>query len=114
MDIWLGETKIPEPSTFNVTEFDIVREGRVASGKLVMDVIATKKRFTLGYNYLTGPEMDAILTEYDRRTFLVLKYTDRAGVDQSYTVKFVEVPRALLFDVGDWSWRDITLQLEEQ
>jgi len=117
MDIWLGntgyETKLPSPSSFDVGEKQITREGRVASGKLVMDIIAVKKVFTIGYKHLTGPELETILAEFRKNTFLNFKYTDYDASEKAYTVKFTGVPRALLFDVNDWLWKDVSLQLEE-
>lgn len=117
MSIYLGlsgaEVLLPSPQKFAITEREICREGRLASGKLVKDVIAVKRTFRLEYNILSATDLNTILTEYDRHTFLSFKYPDR-GVTKTATVAFTEMPRELFRTGAVEQWRNIVFTLVEQ
>lgn len=99
--------------SFTEEDFEITREGRVANGDLVMDVIATKKRFTFTYEALSQATLDAILTEYNRGVILNLKVErDDLSVDE-YSVKFRPFSRVRMLAMDQWLWQGVTFLLEE-
>lgn len=106
------ENTIPTPSAFAITPREIAREGRTASGRLVKDVIAVKRTFTLTYSALTSAEVAILLTEYDRQQFLSFIYPDR-GADRTATVWFAEFPRERLLHQSEY-WGNFDIVLEEQ
>lgn len=58
------------PTEFEVEEFDIDYSDRVASGKMVTDVIATKRKFRLEYADLSLDDIRALATIRAKRTFV--------------------------------------------
>jgi hypothetical protein len=57
-DIYLDGTLLtPFGRTYTESDIEISRGDRTASGKLVRDIIATKKRFSLDYSYIDGDEL---------------------------------------------------------
>ncbi len=108
-----SQATIPAPSDFKIESADAkIRTGRTASGRLVVDVVATKKRFTLGYKVLTTAQIEILLTEFDRREFLAFTYPDR-GVDRTTTVWFAVFPRPRLLQQTEY-WGEFEIVLEEQ
>lgn len=98
---------------FYEEEFEINRKGRVANGALVIDTIATKKRFKLKYKVMTQATLDALMTEYNRGTTLNLKVErEDLSVDE-YTVKFEPIKRTRLLAMDQWLWKGASFTLEE-
>ena len=55
MRIWVDNIELsPMGRKLVERDIEISREARTASGKLVSDVIAIKKRFTLNYSVITN------------------------------------------------------------
>lgn len=116
--IWLGkkgnEIELsPLNRTFNEEEFEITREDRTASGRLVIDVIATKKRFKLDYSTTTGMVLSQLQEIYQLGAILNLRVERQDGVIDEYEVKLRPFSRSRFLAVGDWRWKDISLELEE-
>lgn len=107
-----SETSIPAPSGFKIDDQPISREGRTASGKLVKDIIAVKKKFTLDYAALTYSEVQLLLAEYQRCTFLSFIYPD-CGSDKQCTVWFTSFPREKLLLATEY-WGNFSITLDEQ
>jgi hypothetical protein len=100
-------------SSFREEDKEISRRGRVANGDLVIDKIATKKRFTLAYSTMTQETLDALLTEYNRGVILNLQIErEDLSVDE-YSVKFDPIRRTRLLAMDRWLWRGATFVLEE-
>jgi hypothetical protein len=82
-DIYLGtagsETLLsPFGRKLKISDVELAREERTASGRLVKDVIATKKKFTLSYEMIDGDELETLLGLYDGYSELsLLLYNDR-------------------------------------
>lgn len=113
MSITINDVAIPTPKTFEVETFDIVRQNRTASGKMVVDAIAKKKKFKFSYPALTGAELDGILTLLYANYFLVLGYPTETGTATA-TVARGDVPRRLLINSGDKLYQNISFELVEQ
>ena len=100
-------------SSFREEDREINREGRVANGALVIDVIATKKRFTLDYSTMTQSTLDDLLTEYNLGVILNLQVErEDLSVDE-YSVKFRPIRRTRLLATDRWLWRGAAFVLEE-
>lgn len=69
-----GNTISP-PSSLQFGVQDISEGGRVASGRIVIDRIATKVKLELTWNYLTPQELSKLLTAISPVTFIV-EYLD--------------------------------------
>jgi len=98
---------------FTEADLDLMREGRVASGKLVMDKIARKKIFSIDYEYIEGPDLENIIYLFDLNESLNFIITDRDESTRSYTVRFHPFSRRRWWTRDNWWWRDVTIVLEE-
>jgi len=117
-DIKLGEKDLetlltPYGRTYAEGIIEIIRERRTVSGTLVSDLIAKKKKFTIEYSELKGQDLENILTLYNKDKVLSLIVTDRQSVDHQYDVKLAPLDMERVSILGDWTWENITLDLEE-
>jgi hypothetical protein len=76
-DIYLGPVNeeiilSPLGRKYKVDSEKIGRIERTASGRLVQDIRATKKKFTLTYEMIDGDDLDALIDLYDLETELSL------------------------------------------
>jgi len=116
--LWLGvegsETLFETGwSGFLEEDYAIERKGRVANGDLVIDRIATKKRFKLTYKAITQDDLDLMMTEYNRGTTLNFKVErEDLSVDE-YTVVFKPIKRTRLMAMELWLWKGASFTLEE-
>ncbi len=110
----LGGVELPTMSrSFSESEFEITREDRTASGRLVIDVIAVKKVFTIQYDIVTD-EMLSVINEVYRLGSLLNFVVEREnGQIDEYTVRIHPYSRDRLVLGDNWFWEGITLELEE-
>ncbi len=107
-----NEVDIPAPSGFKIDPQPIARKDRTASGKLVEDIIAVKKVFTLDYAALNVNQVQVLLIEYERSSFLSFIYTD-CGIEKQAVVWFASFPRERLLTPSEY-WGNFSITLEEQ
>ena len=118
---WLGPSgseTLFHPDGFAITEedFEINREGRVANGDLKIDVIASKKRFTITYQTAVGQyALDELAGLYTSGiTQMLSLIVERADSSTStYTVKFRPFSRVSMARKNDWLWNPLEFTLEE-
>lgn len=97
---------------FTVRDTEITRELRTSSGKLVKEIIATKKIFNLDYSTITGTALNALLTIYalQAELSLIVYYTEIAT---SYTVLMGPLDRTRLILLDDGLWTGVSVELKE-
>jgi len=100
-------------SSFYEQEFEINRSGRVANGDLVIDRIATKKRFKIKYSVMTQEDLDLLMTEYNRGVILSLIVEREGRLTDTYNVKFEPMKRTRLLAMDRWLWKGASFTLEE-
>ena len=116
--LWLGvegsETLFETGwSAFTEEDYAIDRKARVANGDLVIDRIATKKKFKVAYSVITQDDLDLWMTEYNRGTWLNFKVErEDLSVDE-YTVVFKPIKRTRLLAMDQWLWKGASFTLEE-
>lgn len=118
---WLGPTGSeslfqPDGFVLGTEDFEINREGRVANGALVIDTIASKKRFTISYTPMVGQDaLDALVALYvlGVTATLNLIVEGNAGGLTSYTVKFRPFSRVRMATRDTWLYQPVTFTLEE-
>lgn len=118
---WLGlagaETEFnPDGVTVTTEDKEITREGRVANGALVMDLIAVKKVFYLKIDAALGQDlMVTMLALYTSGVSEVLsfKVEEETGAITTYSVKFRPFARTTLLKKDRWLWEGVTFTLEE-
>lgn len=106
--------KKPKPGDFRISKFNLTKSGRVASGKMTMDLIAKKRKFEFNYEVLSGPDLDTILGIIDTDAmFFTIDYVENS-VEKSATVYCGEITAKKYRTDGVWYWKDITFNLIEQ
>ena len=116
-EIYLGpdtgnlELLTPFSREFDVSNKKLSRRERTASGKMVEDIIATKKEFTLTYDLMDGDDLDTFKDLYDEESELVLRVYTGASTYDDYIVLMdpLDYTRILMFDNGLWGNIDISL-----
>ena len=112
--IKLNNVTIKKPKDFKISKFNLTKSGRVASGKMVMDLIAKKRKFEFSYEVLSGPELDTILAVIDTDTmFFTISYVEN-DVEKSATVYVGEISHKKFRTDGVWYWKDVSFNLIEQ
>ena len=98
--------------TYEVRSKQYSKSDRTASAKLVRDVIATKKTFTLAYSMIDGDDLDTYKDLYDEDSKLLLRvYTDDSNYeDFTVLMEPIDYERILMFDDGLWGNVDIVLE----
>jgi len=99
-----------------VEDFEIAREGRVANGDLVIDVIAHKKKFTISYTTAVGQTaLDALWVIYHAgvSAALSLIIEEEDATTTTYTVKFRPFSRVRMLTKDIWLWNPVSFELEE-
>jgi len=114
ISLTLNGTPIKTPTSFNISRFKLSKAERVASGKMVMDIVARKRKFSLSYTVLSGADLKTILDILDTDTaFFAFTYTDEDGAAKSATV----YPGAIAqdkFRSTPWYWKNVKFDLIEQ
>ncbi len=112
--IWLDATEL-SPMNRSLTEHDIeiAIEERTASGKLVSDLIAIKKKFTLNYSLVTNEILEQLAWLYRLGGIRILKVERENKTIDQYKVKFRPFARSRYLIGGNWFWENISIELEE-
>lgn len=109
---------IRKPSGFQISSYNLTKSGRVASGLMVMDLVAKKRKFFFTYDIIDSRSMDLILSLIDGSAmFFTLTYEENNRV-QTATVYVGEIPRER-FRTRDkttsvWYWKNFNFNLIEQ
>jgi len=116
-DFQIAGTEIPEPKPFEISEFDIKQEQRLASGKMIIKVVAVKKRFSCTWSALEKSDLATLLAAFRASDkFFTFTYADE-GATQTATVRIEDVNRSLDLIRTDRDkdlYRGVTVVLEEQ
>jgi predicted phage-related endonuclease len=119
--IWLGtpgnEQLLPTMGRqFAEEDFEAkVIERRVASGRLVKEVSAVKKRFRLDYSFVTNAILKQLKELYQSgiHNNLNLKIEQEDGSIEEYEVVFRPFSRSRYLIGDTWYWEGISIELEE-
>lgn len=110
----LNTTTIKKPKSFRISKYNLTKSGRVASGKMVMDLIAKKRKFELSYDVISGTDWNTILNIIDSQTmFFTLTYTEN-NAEKTATVYVGEISADKFRTDGVWYWKNVTFNLIEQ
>ena len=112
MNLKLNGTEIPTPENdIQIEEIEIAREERMASGKLVKEIIATKLRFTLQYKGLLPNDALIFINAYRTGEPVTFEYEDVEG-SHSKQVYIHPLPRSIYNPKPQYT-KNITVVLEE-
>ncbi len=112
MNLKLNGKDIPTPENdIQIEEIEIAREERVASGKLVKEIIANKLRFTLQYRGLLPAAALTFINAYRTGGSVTFEYEDVEG-SHSVEVYIMPLPRSIYSPKPQYT-KDVTVTLEE-
>lgn len=114
MIVKLNGRTIKTPHNWEVERYKISKAERVASGNMVMDTIARKRKFLVGYTELSGRDLDAILDIIDTDDeFIDLEYEENGKMKSA--VVYCGPIRAKKYRTNmGWYWVDISFNLIER
>lgn len=76
----IAGVSVKAPTDLKIGRFDLTKSGRTASGKMVMELIATKKRVDITWKMLPDNELQKIIdTIMTNKPFFSLEYPDAGG-----------------------------------
>lgn len=107
---------IKTPNYFKVSMFRITSQSeRTASGRMVMDIIAIKRRLDLRYELISQTELKKILDTLESRTFHTVVYPDpQKGENTQITAYAGDINLDAWQKIGNRHWRNVSLALIEQ
>jgi hypothetical protein len=106
---------VKAPTELKVGRFDLSKSGRTASGKMVMELIATKRRVDVVWKMLTDSELQTIIdTITANKPFFSLEYPD-AGGSKTMTCYAGDVVTSLWHTKnGIRYWEEVSIGFIEQ
>ena len=111
----IAGTTVKTPTELKIGRFDLSKSGRTASGKMVMDIIATKRRVDVIWKMLTDSELENIIdTITANKPFFSLEYPD-AGGTKTMTCYAGDILTSLWHTKnGVRFWEDVQISFIEQ
>lgn len=115
-NIQFGAVELPDAKSVKVTEFPIGRNQRLASGRMVIDIVTYKKKIDITWSYALRSTLQLMITQFNTTGFFTLTYPYN-GASTTSTVKMGDLSSTLLFKdptADNWKYSGITLSFEEQ
>lgn len=109
---------IKNPSSFKIDRYNVTTMTRLASAKMVGDLVAKKRKFFFTYSVIDALDLDVILEtiwEVDE-LFFTLEYAEN-GVTKTAAVYSGSIPTELHNAATlntNWKWKNVTFDLIEQ
>jgi hypothetical protein len=96
-------------------EIDQERQGRVSSGKLVSDVLTSKRKYSIRYSLLDTAVVSKLVELRQSNNDLTLQYQEvYAGTIASYTVRIVApITRTRMLATSTGLCSDVEIEIEE-
>jgi hypothetical protein len=111
----IATVKVTTPSEIKVSRFDITKSQRAASGKMIMQIIATKRRVDVTWKMLKDSDLATIInTIAANKPFFVLEYPDVGGA-QTMTCYAGDIVTSLWHTIGGIRyWEEVSIPFIEQ
>ena len=78
--IKIAGVTVKTPSDLKIGRFDLTKSNRTASGKMAMDLIATKRRVDCNWTMVADSDLQVIITAITtNKPFFSLEYPDVGG-----------------------------------
>ncbi len=106
---------VAKPASVKVGSFDITKASRTASGKMVMDIIATKRRVEAAWKMLPDAELKTILdTITAHKPFFSLTFPAPGG-EETITCYAGDINTSLWHTIGGVRyWDEVSIPFIEQ
>lgn len=112
--IWVNGTKLKTPPICNLERYNLTKSGRVASGKMTMELIAKKRKLLLEYDIISGKDMQTILKLIDSDAMFFKVDYDLPEGKGTMTCYVGAIPASYFRRSSGWYWRDVNFSLIEQ
>lgn len=101
--------------TFTIGDQEFARQERTASCRLVKDIKegSPKKRFTLDYNMIDGPDLETFIDLYLLAQELSFFYYTDVSTYEAYTVVMAPIDRERILLLDDGIWGNVSIVLDE-
>lgn len=108
------EIKQVSPEKLNVERYNLTKSGRVASGKMMIDLIAKKRKLNITYDIISGSEFQQILNLIDGTDmFFNVEWEDHAGW-QSAICYAGAIPSTNFREQMGYYYKNVSFALIEQ
>jgi len=111
---------IKNPSSFDIEFYTLTKATRVASGDMVMEYVANKRKFVFGYEAIEARELDVIVDilwqqlATTKQCFHALIYTYN-GIQKTATIYSGAIPAQLHnAQHSSWVWKGVSFNLIEK
>lgn len=106
---------VKAPTELKVGRFNLSKSSRTTSGKMVMDIIATKRRVDVVWKMLPDSELQKIINVITaNKPFFSLQYPD-AGGQKTMTCYVGDIVTSLYYTIGGVRyWSDVSIPFIEQ
>jgi len=106
---------IKTPTELKVGVFRITKSERTASGRMIMEVIAVKRRLDMRWEIITDVELQKIMNTLESRVFHTVTYPDpQKGENATITAYAGDINYDVWQKVGNRYWKDVSIALIEQ
>ena len=111
----IAGVSVKAPTELKIGRFDLTKSSRTASGKMVMELIATKRRVDVVWKMLPDNELQKIIdTITANKPFFSLEYPD-AGGTKTMTCYAGDIVTSLWHTKnGVRYWEDVSIGFIEQ
>jgi len=108
--------KVKSPTDLKVGRFILSKSERTASGKMVMEIIAKKRRLDCKWSIIKGSELKTILDLLDSKTFHQVTYPDpQTGENTTITCYVGDINMTVFQPINtDRYYTDVSIALIEQ
>jgi hypothetical protein len=108
-----GDT-IKQPTDFTIEKYYLSKAGRVANGTMMIDKIASKRKFLFSYEAIRGDDLDTIMDILEGDdVFFTLTYKEN-DVAKSASVYVGGTSQKQFRTDGYWVWTELTFNLIER
>lgn len=116
MAVLINGIQIKTPTELKVGVFRLTKAERLASGKMAMEIIATKRRLDMRWEIITDADLQQILGILDSKVFHTVQYPDpQNGETATITAYVGDINQAAWQKItGTRYWKDVSLALIEQ
>lgn len=113
--IQIAGVDMPAPAELKIGRYDLTKAERTASGKMVMEIIATKRRVDVTWKMLKDQDLKLIIdTITANKPFFSFTYPD-AGGQQTMRCYAGDINTTLWYTVGGIRyWSEVTIAFIEQ
>lgn len=107
---------IKTPTELKVGVFRLSKSNRVASGKMVMEIIAIKRRLDLKWSIISDTDLQQVMGILDSGVFHTVEYVDpKSGETATITAYVGDINQTAWQKLGSTRyWKDVALALIEQ